>query len=148
MCSTIFRLLWSSGNCVCGGENAGVGGICEIYCRQFRSNFGKPLNVSYQYAMHICSLLCACVNIAGIILLFFYSSPCRKLNMKINFFRIFKYLFGKLILNSLSELNNLCSWLADGKLNKNHFSKYFFCKFVNVSSRVPSLMPMAFEIFK
>jgi hypothetical protein len=47
-------------------------GRCEIYCRQFRSNFGEPLNVSYQYAMYICTLL-FCVRIfTGTILLFLF----------------------------------------------------------------------------
>lgn len=114
VCSTIFRLFWSSGNCVCGehGSRARVNGEengdAKIYCRQLRSNFGKPLNVSYQYASD--AVLCA--NFAGIILLFFsIRRRVAKLNMKINktffSFRAFKYLLGKLILNSLSELREI-----------------------------------------
>lgn len=45
----------------------------KIYCRQLWSNFGRPLNVSYQYAI-VFALRSVCAR--RIILLFFYSSPC------------------------------------------------------------------------
>jgi len=52
---------------VCGERESGSEGG-EIYCRQFRSNFGKPLNVSYQYATLFARY--SCVNLTGIICVF------------------------------------------------------------------------------
>lgn len=63
VCSTIFRLFWSSGTlCMRWRVRAGKlrAGRRWIYRRQFQSNFGKPLNVSYQYAMQ-CFLALFCV---------------------------------------------------------------------------------------
>lgn len=58
-----------------------------IYRRQFRSNFGKPLNVSYQYAMqYLRALFCVWIPPELFRCLSSFSSPCCKLNMKINHF--------------------------------------------------------------
>lgn len=90
--STVFRLFWSSDNCAVNGAKglqmaAERERNSEIYCRQLWSNFGRPSNVSYQYAI-VFRFAPLFVWIPPELLFCYFSirrRVSRKLNMKINF---------------------------------------------------------------